>query len=86
MTRHPAKPATYRPFTDPGPVAAELDDLAAMARDAGFTAPLRDVMATLIADWQDTTLNVTWRAPWGPRDSANLDAAYARTMTRRGLA
>ena len=29
-------------------VAAELDDLAAMCRDAGFTAPLRDVMAHLI--------------------------------------
>lgn len=60
MTLHPAiRPAVYRPFTDPATLVAELDDIDMMTRaiwDGGV--PLRDRVATLVADWQDTTVGL----------------------------
>lgn len=63
MTLHPARPRYpdgYRPFTDPAELRAELEDLAAMAAEGGFNAPLRDVLAHLIERDRRVTLVCSW--------------------------
>lgn len=93
MTRHPAAPT--KPWTDPGAARAELDDLAAMCRDAGYTGPLRDVVAHLtgprhIADALDAVAAERLAAAAGRTDilgdCAWADAEYltwAAEITRR---
>ena len=77
MTIHPARPQGYRPFTTCGEITAELVDIDAITRDVfGPDVPLRDRVATLVADWQDSTVLLDDMDP----DTVDRQAA------RRGLA
>ena len=67
----------YRPFTTCGEITAELVDIDAITRDVfGPDVPLRDRVATLVADWQDSTVLLDDMDP----DTVDRQAA------RRGLA
>ena len=78
MTRHPARPAGYRPFVDAADLTAELADIDALTADVfGPDVPLRDRVATLVADWDDYT-----------RLAAQLAGAQTAVLSlhaRRGL-
>ena len=77
MTPHPARPKGCRPFVTCGEITAELVDIDAITRDVfGPDVPLRDRVATLVADWQDSTVLLDDTDP----DTVDRQAA------RRGLA
>lgn len=78
MTPHPA-----RPFTDPADLRSELDDIDTLTRDVfGPDVPLRDRVATLVADWQDTTILARKRGAYRDR----VDATERQYDRHRGLA
>lgn len=85
MTQHPARPAGYRPTIDVADLRDELADIDTLTADLfGPDVPLRDRVATLVADWQDTTtvLTATTHA-WG---DAVRRQEQRRIIRRRGLA
>ena len=66
-----------QPWTDPGDLIAELADIDDLTAEVfGADVPLRDRVATLVADWQDSTELLT---------NLNPDTAD-RQADRRGIA
>ena len=77
ITHEPA-----HPWTDPADLQAELADIDAMTAEVfGGDVPLRDRVATLVADWQDTTTAFGWL--WN--DDLDMHALTLVQKNRRGL-
>ena len=73
----------YRPFTTCGEITAELVDIDAITRDVfGADVPLRDRVATLVADWRDTSAILAG----GHVDTFSAGDIDLRQRDRRGLA
>lgn len=80
MTTHPALPKGYRPFTDAADLTAELAAIDQLTADVfRVDVPLRDRVATLVADWRDTTTVLSSTNTW------HVGIAK-RQQSRRGLA
>ncbi len=82
MTDHPARPATFRPTVDVRDLTGELQDIDALTADVfGADVPLRDRVATLVADWQDTSAILTG----GHVDTFSAGDIDLSQRDRRGL-
>lgn len=75
-----------QPFTAPADLLTELADIDAITAEVfGADVPLRDRVATLVADWQDGDAVVMCHKLIALSESA-ASAANRRVYERRGIA